>query len=143
MSPTPPPVPPESSDEEIEPIEIPQAEPDPEEEEPIALVGDDEEESLGLEDAPSGSSKIQAFGAAAAAGRSEQKFSRKMNLTGAGATRCRVFHSKITVAAIEHMINTINEWLDGSEAEIKHVSEVVGTMEGKKPEPNIIVTVWY
>ena len=115
---------------------------------PLPVEGaDDDLEPLpvegGDESAVQASSKIQAFGAVAAAGRAKQEFSRAMNLTGTGATRCRLFHSKITVAAVDHMVNLINEWLDGSDIEVKHVTDVVGTMEGKKPEPNLILTVWY
>lgn len=117
------------------------------EETPLPLEGDEDLEPLpvegGLEASDLTSSKIQAFGAAAAAGAQERKFSRTLNLTGTGATRVRAFHSKITIAAIEHMADQINEWLDASQVEIKHVSQVVGVMEGKKPEPNLIVTVWY
>ena len=54
-----------------------------------------------------------------------------------------MFHSKVTLAALEHMTNTVNAWLDGSDIEIKHVSEVIGIMEGKKAEPNLIVILWY
>jgi predicted metal-dependent hydrolase len=89
------------------------------------------------------SEHIKAFGAGALAGRAEQKHSRAMLLPGTGATRCRLFHSKVTLAALEHMTATINEWLDRSDIEIKHVSEVIGVMEGKKAEPNLIVIVWY
>jgi hypothetical protein len=85
---------------------------------------------------------IKAFGGHQA-GHAEVKFRRGLNATGAGATRCRVFHSKLTVAALQHMTGQINEWIDAGEVEIKHVSEVVGIMEGKTLEPNIIVTVWY
>ena len=31
----------------------------------------------------------------------------------------------------------------GNEIEVKCVNQVVGTLEGKSPEPNVIVTVWY
>ena len=94
--------------------------------------------------APAGSSKIQAFGRAAmGAGRREIQFKRPLNLTGAGATRCRMFNSKVTLAALDHMVGQINEWADADKIEIKHISEVVGVMEGKNPEPNIIVLVWY
>ena len=89
------------------------------------------------------SSKIQAFGAATARARAQQEFKRPLNLTGAGATRCRAFNSKITIAAIDHMVNQINEWLDTGDIEVKHVNQVVGVMEGKTAEPNVIVTVWY
>ena len=106
--------------------------------EPISLAGDDEAP------AEPGSSKIRAFGAhAALAGTEKHEFKRPLNLTGTGATRVRVFHSKITVAALEHMAEMINRWIDESEVEVKYVNQVVGVMEGKKPEPNVIVTVWY
>lgn len=114
---------------------------------PLPLAGDEELEPLPVEgetEAPEQtSSKIHAFGAVAAAGAQQRKFSRALNLTGAGATRVRVFNSKITVAAIEHMADQINEWLDGDELEVKYVNQVVGIVEGKKPEPNLIITVWY
>lgn len=106
---------------------------------PLSLA--DEEDASGPISGQS-STKIQAFGAHT--GTTEQhKYKRTPTLTGAGAVRCRLFHSKITVAALDHMTETINEWLDDDEIEVKSVAQVIGTMEGKKPEPNIIVTVWY
>ncbi len=93
--------------------------------------------------APGKSPKIQAFGGAAVRARAQKEFERPLNLTGAGATRCRVFNSKVTVAAIDHMVDQINEWLDGEQIEVKYVNQVVGIMEGKTAEPNVIVTVWY
>ncbi len=90
------------------------------------------------------STKIQAFGAHAAGAAAQQRqYKRTPNLTGAGAIRCRLFHSKVTVAALDYMIEQINEWLDENKIDVKYVSQVVGTMEGKTPEPNVIVTVWY
>jgi len=90
-----------------------------------------------------GPSKIKTFGSGTKAAMATKELSRPMNLTGTGATRCRLFHSKITVSAVDHMVGQINEWLDGSDIEVKHVTEVVGVMEGKKAEPNLILTVWY
>ena len=89
------------------------------------------------------STRIQTFGAHAADASQQHQYKRTPSLTGAGAVRCRLFHSKITVAALDHMTETINEWLDSDEIEVKYVGQVIGTMEGKKPEPNVIVTVWY
>lgn len=104
---------------------------------PLSLT--DEEETSGRSP-----TRIQAFGAhTAVAGMEGHEYKRTPNLTGAGAIRCRLFHSKITVAALDHMVNTINEWLDADEIEVKYISQVIGTMEGKKPEPNVIITVWY
>ncbi len=116
---------------------------------PIPLErGDLEElEPLPLEGAEPGeqsSSKIQAIGSAGVTRQAREKhFQRSPGLTGKGAIRCRVFHSKITVAAIDHMVETINDWLDSEEIEVKHVTQVVGVLEGKTPEPNLILTVWY
>ena len=107
---------------------------------PLSLA--DEEDASGPISGRS-STKIQAFGAHADVLAQQKQYKRTLNLTGAGAVRCRLFHSKITVGALDHMINTINEWLDENDIEVKSVAQVVGTMEGKTPEPNVIVTVWY
>jgi len=76
-----------------------------------------------------------------AAARADYK--RQLNVTGAGATRCRMFHSKVSAAALEMMQKQINDWLDSEEIEIKHVGQTMGTMKGKTDEENIIITVWY
>ncbi len=110
---------------------------DVDEDEAIALADDAAGDSSG------GPSKIQTFGTAAGRVEAKTDFKRPLNLTGAGATRCRMFHSKVTLTALDHMISTVNEWLDSEEIELKYISQVIGTMEGKKPEPNVIITVWY
>jgi hypothetical protein len=118
-----------------------------EDEAPLPLEPE-ELEPLPLEDeAPVGTSapasaSIKAFGGHQA-GHAEVKYRRGLNITGAGATRCRIFHSKLTVAALQHMTGQINEWIDAGDIEVKHISEVVGVIEGKTLEPNLIVTVWY
>ncbi len=114
--------------------------------EPPPIVIDEPEEALPLVEGDGddgGPSKIQTFGTAAGRVETKTEFNRPLNLTGAGATRCRMFHSKVTLTALDHMVSTINEWLDSEEVELKYISQVIGTMEGKKPEPNVIITVWY
>ena len=120
------------------------------EEAPIPLEGPEQEEEalpLAEEQAPAAgeaSSKIRAFGSVAAStARRQKQFKRAPTLTGAGAVRCRLFNSKISVPALTHMIEAINEWLDSEDVEVKAVNQVVGVMEGKTPEANVIVTVWY
>ena len=71
------------------------------------------------------------------------QFRRALNVTGTGATRCKIFYAKIAPAPMEYMQKTINDWLDQEELEVKFVSQVVGVLEGKRSEPNIIVTIWY
>ncbi len=126
----------QDQDEELAPVT-----PEEEEEdvEPIGLVDADEAEQ--------GTKRghIKAFGSAAGgpAVSTESGFSRTPNVTGQGAIRCRIFHSKIAEAPLNYMQNQINAWLDDEEIEVKHVGQIVGNFEGKTTEPNLIVTVWY
>ncbi len=101
---------------------------------PIKLVEDGEGTVAG---------EIRGFGSASKGSRHKDSFKRPMNLTGKGATRCRIFHCKIADGALEYMENQINDWIDDSEIDVKEVGHMVGTMEGKRAEPNVIVIVWY
>ena len=111
----------------------------------IEFVEDEEPISIEGGDAGVSSGAVRAIGAAAHMGASGPKsaFKRPLNLTGQGATRCRVFRSRIAAAALDFMENQVNQWLDSEKIEIKHVGHVIGVMEGKTPEPNVIVMVWY
>ncbi|NLW87592.1 MAG: hypothetical protein GXY38_12030 [Planctomycetes bacterium] len=110
-------------------------------EEPISLAAD---EPLGLvESDDTHAVSMRAFGATAGFSKTVDKFKRPLNVNGTGATRCRIFYSKIAATSLEYMQNQINEWIDSDKIEVKHVTEVVGTMEGKIAVPSIIVTIWY
>jgi hypothetical protein len=103
------------------------------EEEPISLVDESDE---------SGSQRIQTFGQAKI--REHKEFTRKTAVTGQGATRVKTFHAKIQAESIEFMDEAINLWLDEHpEIEVKFATTTVGTMAGKFPEPNVIMSVWY
>ena len=130
----------------------------PEEEEaeliPDDLVMADEAEPQAVEEAidivdleGGGESQIRAFGAGARASarelRGEEGLKRPFNVTGKGATRARTFHSKLNDATLALMDKAVNEWVDESGVEIKHVSSCIGIFEGKKPEPHVILTVLY
>ena len=123
------------AEEEDEPVAVPEREEEPEPE-PIKLVDTGEDD-------PDRPSSLKAFGSAAAADAKKVEFRRPLNLTGTGATRCRVFSSKIQHSSLEYMENQINEWLDAEDIEVKHVGHVIGVMEGKRPEPNVVVLAWY
>ena len=125
-------------DPEDEPIRL-------DDDEPIRLDDDDEPISLvESEESPDFSAGgVKTFGVTGGAGTEKREYKRPLNTDGSGATRCRMFHSKIAVASLEFMENQINEWLDSDRIEIKHVGHVIGTMEGKRPEPNLLVMVWY
>ena len=119
----------------------------PADDKPISLAGDDE--PISLVDEPEGPSDfsaggVQTFGVAGGAEAAARKqYKRPLNNNGTGATRCRVFNSKIAIASLEFMEGQINEWLDSEEIEIKDVGHIIGTMEGKRPEPNLLLVVWY
>lgn len=113
------------------------------EEEPIHIEGDDEPLSLVSGGAESTSEGIGLKTIGATESIAATKFSRPLNVNGAGATRFRIFHSKISIAPLENLEHSINEWIDGSKIEVKHVGHLIGTMEGKRPEPNLLVMVWY
>jgi len=72
-----------------------------------------------------------------------KQFKRTPVNTGSGAVRCRIFHCKVAESSMENMENQINAWLDDADIDIKHVGHIVGALEGKHTEPNIIVMVWY
>ena len=123
------------------------------EEEPIRLDSEPEAapaegplgESISLVEGeqPEGGAQLRAFGAGVKGVGKKEQFQRGLNVTGQGATRCRVFHSKIAVSSLEFMENQINDWLDKENAEVKQVGHIIGIMEGKRPEPNLVVMVWY
>ena len=112
---------------------------------PIQL--EDDEEPISLEDSPEESGfaagGVKAFGVAGGDVAGKVEYKRALNVNGAGATRFRVFHSKIAIASLEFMEGQINGWLDGDQIEVKQVGHVIGTMEGKRPEPNLLVMVWF
>ena len=118
-------------------------------EEPLALEADLEplaidpvESPIGLVGAGEEPHVVRQFGRHALEAK-KTEFRRPLNVTGKGATRCRLFHSRIAVAPLEHLEQQVNEWLDSEDIEIKHVGQSVGIMEGKTAKPNLVVMVWY
>lgn len=107
--------------------------------EPVALVDEVEVEQSGR--------KISALGSSGLAEQKltdESKLTRPIRSTGAGATRVRVFHTKMNDGAVQFMTQTINEWIDSHpEIDVKFVDSTVGVWEGKHAEPNLILSVWY
>jgi len=120
---------------EVEPTELPEAAPDEE----------DTEAAISLAEESDGPSKntVKIMGTRKILGQVKEVFSRTPTVTGAGAVRCRIFYSRIAAAPLAYMEQQINEWLDSNQIEIKSVTHVVGVMEGKNPEPNVILTLWY
>jgi hypothetical protein len=113
------------------------------EEEPISL---EPEEAISIESgdaqAPGTHQTLRTFGGGARTSQATQ-FKRPLNVTGTGATRCRIFNSKVALTSIEAMQTKINEWLDSENIDVKHVGQLIGTVEGKIAEPNVLVFVWY
>ncbi len=121
-----------------QPVPVPPPSAKPLEEEPISLVSEKEVHP------PSSATPIKRVAGAAARGLSHKvEFNHSMNLTGQGATRVRLFYSKIADGPLLHMETLINDWIDEEGIEVKHVGQVIGTLEGKHADPNLILSIWY
>ena len=74
----------------------------------------------------------------------ESRFKRRLDPKSGGASRCRMFHSKLSDGAVDFMTNSINEWLDANkDIVIKFATSTIGPFEGKHTEPNLILTLYY
>jgi DNA-binding Lrp family transcriptional regulator len=75
----------------------------------------------------------------AAAKKPAEKINSAERITGV-----RTFFTKLHAGAIEFLDEVITKWLkDNPGISIKRINMVTGEIQGKKTEPNIIITVWY
>ncbi len=59
-------------------------------------------------------------------------------------TGVKTFFTKLHAGAIEFLGEQITKWLEENPSvSIKLTNTVTGEIQGKKTEPNIIITVWY
>ncbi len=59
-------------------------------------------------------------------------------------TGVRTFFTKLHAGAIDFLSEQITKWLnDNPDIVIKRTNVVTGEIQGKKTEPNVIITVWY
>jgi ABC-type glycerol-3-phosphate transport system substrate-binding protein len=59
-------------------------------------------------------------------------------------TGVKTFFTKLHGGAIEFLDEIISKWLkDNPGISIKQTNIITGEIQGKKTEPNIIITVWY
>jgi hypothetical protein len=59
-------------------------------------------------------------------------------------TGVRTFFTKLHAGAIEFLDEQITDWLKNNPGiTIKRTNAITGEIQGKKTEPNIIITVWY
>ena len=109
-------------------------------EDAISLVEDADGDAL-EQTAPAGPSKIK-FGADL--GIKKHDWKRQLKQGGAGATRVRTFHGKLSDQGLEYIDEAINVWLDDHpEIDIKFVTTNVGMFDGKFKDLALIVNVWY
>lgn len=106
---------------------------------PIAL-------DAALDEPSHGPSKIRSFaeGSTLAGAHHESQLKRSLTAPTEPPTRIRTFNSKLTPAALAHMDDLINEWIDANPGVyIKNVTTTVGIFEAKHAEPHLIVTIFY
>jgi len=59
-------------------------------------------------------------------------------------TGVKTFFTKLHPGAIDFLDNQISEWLKKNPGVVvKRTNAVTGLVQGKKAEPNIIISVWY
>jgi len=74
----------------------------------------------------------------------DYEFKRAANPPDKPATRCKVFHAKLSEGAVRHLEEMVNEWIDEHpEVHVKHSSTNVGQWEGKHAENHLIITIFY
>jgi hypothetical protein len=77
------------------------------------------------------------------AGTAAKKPAEKIN-SAERITGVRTFFTKLHGGAIEFLDEVITKWLkDNPGISIKRINMITGEIQGKKTEPNIIITVWY
>jgi hypothetical protein len=65
-------------------------------------------------------------------------------VSGERITGVRTFFTKLHPGAINFLDEQITKWLtENPEITVKRTNIVVGEIQAKKTEPNIIITVWY
>ena len=108
--------------------------------EPIAFDTDDDDHSASTSVAIA--TATDSLGATHAWDESGRK--RPLDPKNPGATRCRLFHAKLSEGALEFLNSQVNDWLDDHEdIVIKFATSSVGVFEGKHSEPAIFLTVFY
>ena len=61
-----------------------------------------------------------------------------------GARHVRTFHAKLSEAALRHLDEQVNAWLEAHPAAtVKFANTTVGIFEGKHSEPNLILTIFF
>jgi hypothetical protein len=75
---------------------------------------------------------------------SKQKPAEKAVSTTDRITGVKTFFTKLHAGAINFLDEQISKWLtENPGIVIKRTNTVTGEIQGKKTEPNIIITVWY
>lgn len=76
--------------------------------------------------------------------RKQHTWKRQTVINGTGACRVKSFRGKYSDQGLEHLDDTINEWLDAHpDVEIKFVTSTVDLFEGKVREPALVLNLWY
>lgn len=114
--------------------------PQPVEEEPIALVEDDVAPVSHTEEF---TKKIKALGEAGLH-KKHHDWKRKAYVSGQGVVRMKSFHGKYSDQGLQYLDDAVNEWLDANaDVEVKFVTSTVGVFEGKIREPALVLNIWY
>jgi hypothetical protein len=78
-----------------------------------------------------------------AAANATERITRRLNITGKGATRCKTFIAKLRPDAIDNLDRQVNAWLEAHpDYEVKLVTTAIGELMAKTKEPALFMTVF-
>jgi hypothetical protein len=76
--------------------------------------------------------------------RKQHNWQRQPVINGTGACRVKSFRGKFSDQGLEHLDDSINEWLDAHpEVEVKFVTSTVASFEGKTHDPVLVLNLWH
>lgn len=115
------------------------------EDEPIALIPEEELEDTRGATGPSGTTGGRSGGTSFGMPIIERQYQRPLLAGSRNATRCRTFHCKLNDPSFARLNEVINEWVDANEGiEIKFATSCIGPIESKSSiDQHLILTVFY
>jgi hypothetical protein len=116
----------------------------PQQDQPIALISDDEA-TISTKQPDRSRAIHSSSGTLGVAHRAEDKYQRALTTADQGASRCRIFHARLSDGAISYLESQVNDWLDANpNVYIKFSTTTVGSFEAKQhTEQHLIVALFY
>jgi len=122
----------------------PEPEPIPFDDDTEPVINLDKQREDKSQTPPDTSRKDQAESMIRATSSADKTQGGKVSSSGEQVNGVKIFFAKLHAGSIEFLEGQIKDWLKANPGvSIKRTNTVVGEIQAKKTEPNIIVSVWY